>query len=61
MPEFLQQIGQLMPTAWMIDAVGKVASSGQLFEASGEILVMLLYAVVFFLLGNWRRVDIAAK
>lgn len=61
MPEFLQRIGQLMPTAWMIDAAAKVVHSGQLLDAGGEILIMLLYAVVFFLLGNWRRVDIAAK
>ncbi len=61
MPDFLQQIGQFMPTTWMIEAVGKVAHTGLLLEARGEILVMLLFAVVFFLLGNWRRVEIAAK
>ncbi len=59
MPEFLQNIGQLMPTAWMIDAVTKVVNGSSLIGVGWEIIVMLLYGLVFFLLGSWRRVDMA--
>lgn len=59
MPVFLQNIGQLMPTAWMIDAATKVVNGSSLTGVGWEIMVMLLYALVFFLLGSWRRVDLA--
>ena len=59
MPEILQQIGRFMPPSWAIDAAQKVVLGNPLAEAVPEIVIMLLYALVFFLLGSWRRPDVA--
>ena len=59
MPVILQQIGRFMPTAWVMDAAQKVILGSPLANVSREILIMLLYTLVFFLLGSWRRVDVA--
>jgi len=59
MPEILVKVGRFMPTSWVIDAVYKVMLGSPLSGTALEILIMLLYALLFFLLGSWRRVDVA--
>lgn len=59
MPVILQQIGRFMPTAWVMDAAQKVILGSPLANVSREMLIMFLYTLVFFLLGSWRRVDVA--
>lgn len=59
MPEILQKVGQFIPTTWLMDAAGKVMQGNPLSSIMPEILIMLLFALVFFLLGSWRRVDVA--
>ena len=61
MPQILQQIGRFMPPSWAIDAVQKVILGNPLTTAALEIVIMLLYALVFFLLGSWRRIDVAQR
>lgn len=60
MPEILQHIGMFLPTTWMMDAANKVIVSGRFLDAGWEVAILFLFALVFFLLGSWRRVDIAA-
>lgn len=59
MPELLQKVGQFLPTTWLMDAVLKVMVGNPLSSALPELLIMLLFALVFFLLGSWRRVDVS--
>jgi ABC-2 type transport system permease protein len=59
MPEILQKVGQFLPTTWLIDAARKVMLGNPLSSAAPEILIMFLFALVFFLLGSWRRVDVS--
>ncbi len=59
MPEILQHIGMFLPTTWMMEAVNKVIVSGNFLEAGWEMGILLLFALVFFLMGSWRRVDIS--
>ncbi len=60
MPEVLQRIGLFLPTTWMMKAASKVVESGRFLEAGWEIAILLLFALVFFLLGSWRRADLVA-
>lgn len=59
MPEILQKVGQFLPTPYLMDAASKVMQGNPLSSIMPEILIMLLFALVFFLLGSWRRVDVA--
>ena len=59
MPEILQHIGMFLPTTWMMEAANKVIVSGRFMDAGWEVAILLLFALVFFLMGSWRRVDIS--
>ena len=59
MPEILQHIGMFLPTTWMMEAANKVIVSGRFLDAGWEMIILLLFALVFFLMGSWRRVDIS--
>ena len=60
MPVILQQIGRFMPAAWVMDAAQRLILGSPLAKMfPGEMLIMFLYTLVFFLLGSWRRVDVA--
>ena len=58
MPEALQHVGLFLPTTWMMEAVSQVIVTGRLANAGWEILILMLFALIFFLLGGWQRVDI---
>lgn len=59
MPSFLQKIGDFVPTTWGLKAAEKVINGSSLIGVSKEILIMLLFVVVFLLLSSWRKADIA--
>lgn len=59
MPDLLQRIGNLLPTSWTMDAAHKVILGSSIAEVRMEILIVLMYSLVFFLLGSWRKTDIA--
>lgn len=59
MPEILQTIGKFLPATWMVEAADKVMMGNSLADAGMELAIILGYIVVFFLLGTWRRVEIA--
>jgi ABC-2 type transport system permease protein len=59
MPSFLQKIGDFVPTTWALKAAEKVLNGSSLIAVSKELLIMLLFAVVFFLMASWRKADIA--
>lgn len=59
MPEFLQIIGKYLPPTWVMEAAQKVMLGKSLASASLELSILLGFIVVFFLLGTWRRTDIA--
>lgn len=59
MPEFLQTIGRYLPPTWVMDAADKVMLGKPLASVGLEISILLGFAAVFFLLGTWRRADVA--
>jgi ABC-2 type transport system permease protein len=59
MPQILQTIGQFMPTAWVMDAARSVMLGNPLSSITTEISILLAFALVFFLLGTWRQVDVS--
>jgi len=55
----MRTIGKFTPVYWIMDGVSKLLQEQGLFVVSGDILIVLLFAMVFFLLGTWRKEDIA--
>jgi ABC-2 type transport system permease protein len=59
MPEILQRIGSFSPVRWATSA-SAMALAGSSFETIlPQLGVLVLFAVVFQLLGSWRRVDVS--
>ncbi len=59
MPEYLQRIGAFSPTRWTTSAVGMALSGAPFADIAPQLGVLALFALVFGLLGSWRRVDVA--
>ncbi|MTI94646.1 MAG: ABC transporter permease [Firmicutes bacterium] len=59
MPDFLQTIGRFFPTAWIYDAYRAVMLGEPLANAGLALMILLAFALVFFLLGTWRQTDVA--
>ncbi|CAN5667006.1 linearmycin resistance permease LnrM [soil metagenome] len=54
-PRFMQQIGHLFPSAWAMDGFQSVILRGAgVAEVAQPTLVLLGFALVFFVLGIWR-------
>ena len=59
MPDYLQQIGAFSPTRWTTSATASALSGGAFVDIVPQLGILLLFAVVFELLGFWRQVDVA--
>ena len=60
MPDVLIRISNLIPTTWVMDATNKLLQGGNLLSVSGELIVLVAFAAVFFFGGVMRKVDITA-
>lgn len=59
MPEVLQKIADFVPPTWIMKAYDKVLRGGGLASVLNEVLIMLAFSLIFFLLASWRKTDIA--
>ncbi len=59
MPEILQDIGQFLPTTWLVNAAGTVVLGNPINDALPALAILIGYTLVFFLLGTWSKKDIA--
>ena len=57
--DLMNTIGKFTPAYWIMDGVSKLLKEQGLLAISGDILIVLLFAMVFFFLGTWRKEDIA--
>ncbi|MGV8146432.1 MAG: ABC transporter permease [Alkaliphilus sp.] len=60
MPEFMQRLGYISPVSWFIKAGQRIIEGASLFEVHREIGILLLFALAFFIIGSFKKVDIAA-
>lgn len=58
MPDILQKIANFVPTTWIMRSYDKVLHGAGIGGTMNEILIMLAFAVVFFLLGSWRKTEV---
>lgn len=54
MPDFMIKIANFLPQRWAIDAVSTVQNSGGLQDAIPQLLILVMFAVVFFLIAAYE-------
>lgn len=54
----IQNISKLIPVTWAMEAIEKIIDNKALSSIMQEISILLIFAVVFFLLGTWKKADI---
>ncbi|HBG38891.1 MAG TPA: ABC transporter permease, partial [Clostridiaceae bacterium] len=58
MPKFLIEISNFVPTTWVLKGAKKAFFSTGIWDIKYELLILLLFSAVFFLLGIIRKADI---
>jgi len=52
MPEMLQRISDFVPVTWAVKGMEKILHGGSILAVRSEIIVLLLFALVLFLIGS---------
>jgi len=60
MPMFMQRLGYLSPVSWFMQAANKIGEGATFLAVYREVGILILFTVVFFLIGSFKKVDIAA-
>ncbi len=55
----INNIGKFTPAYWIMDGVSKLLQNQGLLTISGDIFIVLLFSLVLFFLGTWKKEDIA--
>ncbi|MHC0038339.1 ABC transporter permease [Pseudoneobacillus sp. C159] len=58
-PDIIQTLSQFTPVTWVLQGIDQLLYGQSIFSLGKEMLVILLFAVIFFLLGTLRKVDIS--
>ncbi|SCZ05793.1 ABC transporter permease [Alkaliphilus peptidifermentans] len=59
MPELLIKISNLVPTTWVLISLEKILFGKSIRAITTELGILLLFSLVFFLLGTWKKSEIA--
>lgn len=59
MPDILLRIANFVPTTWAMNAAEKLLYTDSIGDIGTEILVLLTFAIVFFIAGASKRADIS--
>lgn len=55
MPDMLQKLSSFIPVTWAAQGMEKILSGGSIASVSHEIIILLLFSLVFFLLGSSKK------
>lgn len=54
----IDKISKVMPVTWMVDGVQKLLNKEDFSSITQNIIILIIFACIFFLLGTWRKSDI---
>lgn len=54
MPKTLQRVSDFMPQKWALDTIGKLQEGKTLFELRSNLLILVVFALVFFLVAGYK-------
>lgn len=55
----IDKVSKVMPVTWMVDGVQKLLNKEAFSSITQNIIILIIFACIFFLLGTWRKSDIA--
>lgn len=58
MPNVLITIGKFTPAYWFTDGINKLMTSASIIAAGQDIVIIILFALAFFLASSWKKVYI---
>lgn len=58
MPDVLINVGNFVPTTWVMEGANKLLTGGNLASITWELVILLAFSFVFFLLGTLRKGNI---
>lgn len=58
MPGVLLKISNFMPTTWVLKGADKLINGGSISSILTDVAVLFLFALIFILLGSWKKADI---
>lgn len=59
MPDILQKIANFVPATWALKAAERMLYGDTILSIYLELTALIMFSVVFFLLGSWRKADVA--
>jgi len=59
MPDILQKISNFVPITWAVQGMEKILTGGSLLSVGKEIVILLLFSLIFFLLGSAKKSSFA--
>lgn len=59
MPELLKKISNFIPPTWAMKAFNKIITGVSLYDVRNELLILIVFSIIFLLLSSWRKTDIA--
>ena len=57
--DWIKNIGKFTPVSYVMDGVDKLMSNGSLWSVRNDILVLMLFSLIFFMLGTWKKSDLS--
>lgn len=54
----IDKISKIMPVTWMVDGVQKLLNKEDFSSITQNIIILIIFACIFFLLGTWKKSDI---
>lgn len=58
-PEVMKIIGKFTPMYWLMEGINSVLNDNSILSLSAEILMVLIFVIIFFFFGTWRKEDLA--
>jgi ABC-2 type transport system permease protein len=55
----LNNIGKFTPTYWIMDGVSKLLANQGIAAISGNLVIVLMFSMIFLFLGSWKKEEIA--
>lgn len=58
MPDVLLKISNFIPTTWVLKGAEKLINGDGIGSIFTDVMVLLLFTLIFILLGSWKKADI---
>jgi ABC-2 type transport system permease protein len=58
-PDIIKTLSNFTPVSWVINGIEKLLQGQSLASLGKEVVILIMFSLIFFLLGTFRKADIA--